>query len=193
MYSGQHADAQKPGIGRRVASLLVMVASVVVLSWGLQTFVFQAYEIPSGSMEETIMTGDMVFAEKISYRMGSPERGDIVTFADPEIPSRILIKRVIATEGETVDLVDGRVVVDGVALVEPYVRGLPSYPLTPAFGEDIAYPYTVGEGELWVMGDNRTNSQDSRYFGAIDASTVTGKAVLTYWPLNRFGPLSSEG
>ncbi|WP_165170467.1 MULTISPECIES: signal peptidase I [unclassified Adlercreutzia] len=193
MYSGQHADARKPSIGRKLASLLGMVVLIVALSWGLRTFVFQAYEIPSGSMEETIMTGDMVFSEKVSYYLGEPERGDIVTFADPEIPSRILIKRVIATEGETVELIDGRVVIDGVALVEPYTRNLPSYPLTPAYGEDISYPYTVGEGELWVMGDNRTNSQDSRYFGAIDASTVTGKAVLTYWPLDRFGLLSSEG
>ncbi|WP_165048091.1 MULTISPECIES: signal peptidase I [unclassified Adlercreutzia] len=193
MYSGQHADAHKPSIGRRLVSLLGMVALIVALSWGLRTYVFQAYEIPSGSMEETIMTGDMVFSEKVSYYLGEPERGDIVTFADPEIPSRVLIKRVIATAGETVELIDGRVVVDGVALVEPYTRNLPSYPLTPAYGEDVTYPYTVGEGELWVMGDNRTNSQDSRYFGAIDASTVTGKAVLTYWPLSRFGLLSSEG
>lgn len=188
MYSGQHAESR--GALRSLLSFAGMVVLVLALSWGLRTFVFQAYEIPSGSMEKTIMTDDMVFAEKLSYYAGEPERGDIVTFKDPEIPSRVLIKRVIATGGQTVDLVDGRVVVDGVALDEPYTGGEPSYPLVPAYGTSISYPYTVPEGELWVMGDNRTNSQDSRYFGSVDVSSVTGKAVLIYWPLDHFGLLS---
>lgn len=187
MYEGEHAEKSGSGIGRTLLSIVGLVALVIVLSWGLRTFVFQAYEIPSGSMEDTIMTGDMVFSEKVSYYFGEPERGDIVTFTDPELPSRTLIKRVIATEGETINLVDGKVVVDGVELDEPYTDGKPTYPLTPAYGTAISYPYTLGEGELWVMGDNRTNSQDSRYFGPIDASTVTGKATLIYWPLSSFG------
>lgn len=191
MYAGQHAETLLSRIGRAFLSVVIMVAAVFVMSWALRTFLVQPYEIPSGSMEETIMTGDMVFSEKVSYYFGDPQQGDIVTFADPEIPSRVLIKRVMATGGQTVDLVDGHVVVDGVALDEPYTQGLPSYPLSPAYGTEISYPYTLGEGELWVMGDNRTNSQDSRYFGAIDASTVTGKAVLIYWPLSHFGLLAS--
>lgn len=176
---------------RTVISVLVLVALVVVLSWGLRTFVFQAYEIPSGSMEATIMPGDMVFSEKITYYSSDPQPGDIVTFEDPdpEHAGRILIKRVIATGGQTVDLQDGRLYVDGVLQDEPYTRGEPSYPLTPYYGTEIEYPYTVPEGGLWVMGDNRTNSQDSRYFGAIKASTVTGKAIFIYWPLDSIGPL----
>lgn len=188
MYSGQHAESRGPL--RSLISLAGMVVLVLALSWGLRTFVFQAYEIPSGSMEKTIMTDDMVFAEKISYYTGEPQQGDIVTFKDPEIPSRVLIKRVVATGGQMVDLVDGRVYVDGEPLDEPYTAGEPSYALVPAYGTSISYPYTVPEGELWVMGDNRTNSQDSRYFGSIDASSVTGKAVLIYWPLDHFGLLS---
>ena len=187
MDSGQHADRQSPGILRTFVSLLVMVAFVFGLSWVLRTYVFQAYEIPSGSMEDTIMTGDRLFYEKITYYFEEPQRGDIIAFADPEIPSRILTKRVIATGGETVDLIDGQVYVNNVPLNEPYADGEPSEPLTPAYGTEITYPYTVPEGELWVMGDNRTNSQDSRYFGAIDVSSVTGKALLTYWPLDHFG------
>ena len=166
-----------------------MVAFVFVLSWLLRTFVFQAYEIPSGSMEETIMTGDMVFSEEISYYLRDPEPGDIVTFQDPEIPGRVLIKRCMAVGGQTVDLVDGRVVVDGVALDEPYTRGLPSEPLKTALGVEVSYPYTVPAGHLWVMGDNRTNSNDSRYFGAIDEDTLTGRAALVYWPFSNFGLL----
>ena len=101
MDSGQHADRQSPGALRTFLGLLVMVAFVLGLSWLLRTFLLQAYEIPSGSMEETIMTGDMVFAEKVSYRFRDPEPGDIVTFQDPEIPGRILIKRCIAVGGQT--------------------------------------------------------------------------------------------
>ena len=175
---------------RTVLSVLVLVVLVVLLSWGLRTFVFQAYEIPSGSMEETIMVGDMVFSEKVSYYFRDPEPGDIVTFQDPEIPGRVLIKRVIAVGGQTVDLVDGKVVVDGVALDEPYTQGKASEPLNPAPDVDVSYPFTVPEGRLWVMGDNRTNSQDSRYFGAIKESSVTGHAVLVYWPFQNFGALT---
>ena len=166
MDSGQHADRQSPGILRTFLSLLVMVAFVFGLSWVLRTYVFQAYEIPSGSMEETIMVGDMVFSEKVSYYFRDPEPGDIVTFQDPEIPGRVLIKRCMA-------------------LSEPYTRGLPSYTLA----SDVSYPYTVPEGYLWMMGDNRTNSQDSRFFGAIPVSSVTGRGALVYWPLNDFSLL----
>ena len=126
MYSGEHAEPQGSGILRTIVGLLVMVALVFGLSWALRTFVFQAYEIPSGSMEETIMTGDMVFSEKVSYYLRDVQPGDIVTFQDPEIPGRVLIKRVIAVGGQTVDLVDGKVVVDGVALDEPYTQGKPA-------------------------------------------------------------------
>ena len=129
------------------------------------------------------MTGDMVFSEKISYYLRDPEPGDIVTFQDPEIPGRVLIKRCIAVGGQTVDLVDGRVVVDGVALDEPYTRGLPSEPLKTALGVEVSYPYTVPAGHLWVMGDNRTNSNDSRYFGAVARSSVTARGVAVIWPL----------
>ncbi len=189
MYTGEHAEPKKKNIGYTLLSILGMVVLIVALSWGLRTFVFQAYEIPSGSMEETIMTGDMVFSEKISYYVSEPKRGDIVTFADPEIPSRTLIKRIVATEGQKVSLKDGSVYVDGVKLDEPYTNGLPSYPLTTAYGVSITYPYTVPAGEVWVMGDNRTNSQDSRYFGSIPVDTITGKAVLKYWPISSFGLL----
>ncbi len=190
MFAGQHAKAKKSGFLGTVLSIVVTIALVIVLAFGLRAYGFQAYVSPSGSTEETIMTGDTVFSEKVSYYFGDPQQGDIVTFADPEIPSRTLIKRVIAVGGQTVDLIDGQVYVDGEALDEPYTNGLPSYPLATAYGVSITYPYTIPDGCIWVMGDNRTNSQDSRYFGPVDASTVTGKAVMIYWPLSSFGLLS---
>ncbi len=192
MDYGDHAsEQQKPGLLRNLLSILGTILLFVAVSWVLRALVVQPYEIPSGSMEDTLQVGDRLFAEKVTYYLEEPSYGDIVTFEDPEIPSRTLIKRVIATGGQTVDLQDGRVLIDGVPLTEPYTDGLPSYPLTPAYGSSLVYPYTVPEGYLWVMGDNRTNSQDSRYFGAIPADSVTGKAFFIYWPLDRIGPLAS--
>lgn len=191
MDSGQHAEKTQPRLARGFLSFVTMVVFVLVFSWALHAFVFQPYKIPSGSMETTIMTGDMLFSEKISYYFRDPEPGDIVTFADPELPGRTLIKRVVATGGQTVDLVDGKVVVDGTVLNEPYTDGKPSYPLdTSARGVSVSYPYTVPEGSLWLMGDNRTNSQDSRYFGAVPETSVTGRALAVYWPLESIGMLS---
>ena len=189
MDHGRHARTGAPSAPRRVVGALWWAAFVLVLAWLQVTFVHQAFAVPSGSMEGTIMTGDRVYAEKVSYLFRDPEPGDIVTFQDPEIPGRVLIKRCIATGGQTVDLRDGRVYVDGVLQDEPYTRGEPSYPLTPYYGLTIDYPYTVPEGGLWVMGDNRTNSNDSRYFGAIDEDTLTGRAALVYWPFSNFGLL----
>ena len=189
MDHGRHARAGAPSAPRRIVAALWWAAFVVALAWRQVTFVHQAFAVPSGSMEGTIMTGDRVYAEKVSYLFRDPEPGDIVTFQDPEIPGRVLIKRCIAVGGQTVDLVDGRVVVDGVALDEPYTRGLPSEPLKTALGVEVSYPYTVPAGHLWVMGDNRTNSNDSRYFGAIDEDTLTGRAALVYWPFSNFGLL----
>lgn len=180
---------KKPSVFRRIVSLVLTVVLVVAVALFLRTFVFQSYRIPSGSMEDTIMTGDQVFAEKISYYLGEPEPGDIVTFDDPEVPSRTLIKRVIATAGQTIDLEDGKVYVDGQVLDEPYTDGKPTYPLESVTGAQIVYPYTVPAGEIWVMGDNRTNSSDSRYFGSIPVSSVSAKAVFRYWPLDSIGVL----
>ncbi len=191
MYSGEHAEPSNSlgRYARSVLSFVGMVVLVIAMSWVMRTFIFGAYEIPTGSMETTIMPGERVIAERISYAFGQPEKGDIVTFDDPEIRGRTLIKRVIATGGQTVDLVDGAVLVDGQPLDEPYVHGEQSFPLVPAYGLDISYPYTVPEGHIWVMGDNRTKSSDSRYFGAVSVENVTGKAVLTYWPLSSVGLL----
>jgi len=189
MERGKHAVQKASGGGARAfLSIVIMVALVVATTILLRLFVFVPYEIPSGSMEDTIKTGDMVFSEKITYYMHSPECGDIVTFQDPEVAGRILIKRVIATEGQVVDLVDGKVYVDGFELDEPYTGYRPSYPLyRTANGVDVSFPYTVPEGEIWVMGDNRTSSQDSRYFGSVNLSSVTGRAAFIYWPISDVG------
>ncbi len=181
--------ADRPGLLRQLVELVVMIALVVACYFGLRAFVVGTFEIPSGSMEDTIEVGDRVFSEKISYYTRDPAPGDIVTLADPLAADRTLIKRVIATAGQTVDLRDGVVYVDDEALDEPYTEGKPSLPLDTAPGVEVEYPYTVPDDCVWVMGDNRTNSADSRYFGAVPLSSISGHANFIYWPLDRIGAL----
>jgi signal peptidase I len=181
--------APKESWWRGVLEFVVAFAIMLVVVMAVRTFVVEPFQIPSGSMLNTIQIGDRVFAEKISVALNSmPEVGEIVTFTNPRDPSETLIKRVIATEGQVVDLIDGVVYVDGEPLDEPYTEGKPTYPMqsdTAFLGYEITYPFTVPEGCFWAMGDNRTNSSDSRVFGPVSADLVTGHAVLRYWPIFR--------
>lgn len=187
MNSGQHAAYQEPGLLRRFFSLLAWVGCTFGLTWLLFAYVGHAYAVPSGSMEQTIMTGDRVLAEKVSYYFRDPQPGEVVMFQDPQVPGRLLLKRCIAVGGQTVDIndEDGLVYVDGVALSEPYTRGLPTYALPGG----VAYPYTVPDNMMWMMGDNRTNSQDSRYFGAVPVTSAEARSLFVLWPLEDFGLL----
>ena len=185
-------DVQERGLLPAWLDFLLTLALAVVLALLVRRYVAETYAIPSGSMIETIQVGDRVLGEKLSLRWKQPEPGEIITFADPEDPATTLIKRVVATEGQVVDLRDGFVYVDGVMLSEPYTCGQPSNVLNghaAILTENVAFPYQVPAGHLWVMGDNRTNSLDSRYFGAIPVASVTSRAVCIYWPLDNIGVL----
>jgi signal peptidase I len=172
--------------GRWLLETALLVLLAFAIAFGIRTFVVEPFIVPTGSMIPTIQIGNRVLAEKITYRFVRPPRyGDIVVFPDPKGEHPHLIKRVIATAGQTVDLKGGRVYVDGHELVEPYTHGLPSEPLSA----DFRFPLTVPAGDLWVMGDNRTNSGDSRVFGPIPVGEVQGHAIWTYWPLSAFGNL----
>lgn len=187
---------------RLLVEIIVIVIAAIVISFLVRTFVVETYEVPSGSMEDTIQVGDRILSEKITYYFRSPEKGEIVTFVSP-IQSdestdgesllsgnqEIFVKRVIATEGDVVNIFNGNLYVNGELLEEDYVKdGDPTYSFTTTYqGIEISYPYTVPEGEIWVMGDNRTNSRDSRYFGPVDVESVTGRVFFRYWPFSSFG------
>ena len=167
----------------------VWLAMAVAVGLLVKTFVATPYVVPTGSMRDTIVEGDTLLGERVSLYFGDPEAGDIVTFDSP-LDGETLIKRVIAVGGQTVDLVDGSVYVDGEKLDEPYTEGKPSYSLSDLPGSaGIEYPYEVPEGCVWVMGDNRTDSKDSRYFGAVSVDDVTSRALFIYWPLDHMGAL----
>jgi signal peptidase I len=179
----------------------VLVGTAMLIAFLIKTFVAQAFFIPSGSMIPQLQVGDRVVVSKIAYKLHDPRRGDILVFDapnqpvekdDPPLPEKVVrgilesvglstpsteeyIKRVIGLPGERVEGHDGRVFVDGRELVEPY---LPQGPTTRDFD-----PVTLGDDQLWVMGDNRENSSDSRFFGPIRVSTIVGRAFVKVWPV----------
>jgi len=191
-YPNEGPDAPKQeetSIVRWLIETALLVLLAFALAQGIKAFVAQPFIIPTGSMQPTIELRNYVLAEKLTYRFsGDPQYKDVVVFSNPtrDPAAPILIKRLIATGGQTVDFKDGKVYINGEELDEPYTHGKPTYPLNPA----IQYPFTVPEGYYWMMGDNRTNSGDSREFGPVPRSDVIGHAVWTYWPVDKFGALN---
>lgn len=178
---------------RGVVEFLVAFALFFLIVVLMRMYVAEPYTIPSRSMVPTIEPGDSIYSEKISVLPADfvPTPGQVYTFTSPEDPSETLIKRVIAVQGQTVDLIDGSVYVDGVKTEEPYTHGQQSYPMHNEKG--ITYPFTVPEGCFWAMGDNRGNSSDSRVFGAVPISNIDGRAAYRYWPLFRGASVSEGG
>ena len=161
---------------------IVVVVAAVGIAILLRTFVVQTFYIPSGSMEPTLKKNDRVVVNKLSYHMHDVHRGDIVVFTTPPLVNKSfkdLVKRVIGLPGETVQGRGGKVRINGKALPEKY---LPAGTFTSDFG-----PVKVPAKSVWVMGDNRNNSEDSRVFKAIPQSTIVGRVFVRIWPLTRIG------
>ena len=164
---------------RNVLEWIAIVGAALLVALLVKTFLIQAFFIPSLSMYPTLERGDRVLVNKLSYRFGDIDRGDIVVFERPaNVPDtgiKDLIKRVVALPGETVESRDGRVYIDGRLLAEGYLEdGVTTTGLTRQ---------TVPDDHVFVMGDNRGNSEDSRVFGPIDVDLVVGRAFVRVWPL----------
>jgi signal peptidase I len=177
---------------RWIVETVAIVIVAVVVAVLLRAFVVQTYFIPSGSMLPTLHLGDRIVVDKLSYRLHGVGRGDIVVFARPPAedcggaPVNDLVKRVVALPGETISLRNDRVLINGKPLTEPW---LPPRTPTEAVDDgrpyDLLRPYKVPAGDYFVMGDNRTESCDSRYWGPIPKSLIVGKVVMRIWPLSR--------
>lgn len=187
---------RKRSFWAELPGLLLTALTIAVL---VKTFLVQPFWIPSESMVPTIEVNDRVMVNKLAYRLGEPQRGDVVVFRDPaepdvqeSIPEAVirsvleavgvrtrgrddLIKRVIGLPGETVEIRDNRVLIDGTPLEEPY--------LDNGVGMPDDGPFEVGQGEVFLMGDNREFSFDSRRFGPIAVEDVIGRAFVIIWPL----------
>jgi signal peptidase I len=204
-------DEKQPGLLAVLRETVVLVALAVLLAVVFKTFLVAAFYIPSGSMESTLNISDRVLVEKVSYRFGDIEHGDVVVFVheepglEPVGPSnpiagffsslgqaigvvppsdRDFIKRVVGLPGDTINCQGGKLVRNGEQVDEPY--------LDPETETQSCTRTTVGPGELYVMGDNRSNSQDSRAFGPIQEDDLVGRAFVRIWPLNHIGWLRRD-
>jgi signal peptidase I len=172
---------KKKGWKRELTEWVLSLSVAVGVALLFQTYVYAQSEVHNISMQKTLVAGQRLIEDKWSYRFHEPQRGDIVIINGPESEVR-LIKRVIGLPGDEIAMQDGQVFLNGQLLEESYTFG-ETYP------GQLAMPLTVPEGELFVMGDNRENSKDSRDLGTIALSSIEGKAVFRIWPLPSFGDL----
>ncbi len=177
-------DAPKKG-GGVVEYLLILVVSFALVFGFVRPFVVEAFWIPSGSMIPTLQIGDRVLVNKFVYRFTEPERGDIVVFRSVESSDENLIKRVVGVPGDEIAVRKGKLFLNGEPQKEPYVVEDPCLrylPKTCSFR-----PTTLPEGHVFVMGDNRAKSRDSRFFGPLPKENIEGEAFLRFWPPGRVG------
>lgn len=192
------------GRGNSLVELILIVAAALGLALAIQAFVVKPYRIPSESMEPTLDVGQRVLADRISYRFGTPDRGNIVVFHPPvgaegnrcgvshpgteacpqpteERADVNFIKRVVAVPGDTLRIKSGRAIVNGKQQDEPYVRACRPNSC------DFPMPIEIPPGHFFMMGDNRASSDDSRFWGPIPEKWIIGQAFFTYWPIKRVG------
>jgi len=177
----------------------IIIALIIALL--IRGFIFEPVEVNGNSMEDTLFNGQRLIVYKLGYSFSPPERGDIVVVKVQEGSARYLpllekvpvlkkiipdlreidyIKRVIGVPGDKIEIKDGKVFVNGVEIEEPYIKG-------STYENGMVFPITVEQGKLFVMGDNRQNSHDSRQMGQISIDRIKGKAILRIWPLEDFG------
>ncbi len=181
----------------KVREYVEAFAVALLVALFVRTFLLQAFKIPSSSMEDTLLIGDHIFVNKFVYgyhipwtkgrvlKLREPARGDIVVFVFPEDPSKDFIKRVIGLPGDVVEEVRKQIYVNGVPVREPYVRYADG--LSPAGyvkARDDMPPVRVPPGKLFVMGDNRDRSYDSRFWGFVDEDALIGKALFIYFSID---------
>jgi len=177
--------------GRQLLEWVVVLAVAGGAAILIRTFVFQRFFISGPSMEPTVFDADQILVSKFAYRFGSPQPGDVVVFDRITNDGAIfqhddLIKRVIATEGQTIEIRACVVSIDGRPLAEPYLDPDPSSDLVDRCRIPDMEPIRVPVGDVFVMGDNRAESYDSRMFGPVDAHQVVGRAVVVIWPIREW-------
>ncbi len=180
---GPERSAPEKSVIRQYAEAFLIA---IVLALVIRTFVVQAFKIPSGSMLPTLQIGDHIMVNKFTYWFTDPKRGDIIVFKFPQDEGRDFIKRAIALPGETVEIRGKQVYITGNPLRESYAAHLdPAIQLNPHSPRDSYGPVVVPPGQLFMMGDNRDYSMDSRFWGFLDMKKIKGKAFIIYWSWDR--------
>lgn len=164
------------------------VAPAIVKAWSAE--VSQAFRIPSGSMEPTILIGDHIFVSKTDYRDREPQRGDLVVFFFPEDTSRSMVSRVVAAGGDRIEIRDKRLFINGQVVEEPYAvhndpEILSATPNQRFSQRDQMPPQSVPDGTYFVLGDNRDNANDSRFWGTVAGHLLQGRPRSVYWSLDQ--------
>lgn len=173
-------ERKKRSPGRVLFDWVVVIGVALFVAFVIRTFVLAHFVVDGTSMASTLHSGDRVFVNKLSYRLHDPNRGDVIVLHELDGTSpRDLIKRVIALEGETIEMRDCEVYIDGQLLEEPYLD--PELVKPGQCGTQIQ-PTTVEDDHVFVMGDNRNGSQDSRVLGTIDEDEIVGRAFVVFWP-----------
>ena len=173
-----------------------IVVAVFLVMFIIRPFVVQAFRIPSGSMEDTLLVGDFLLVNKFIYgakipftgirlpKLREPKRGDIIVFRSPIEPKKFLVKRLVAKPGETVEIRDRHVWVNGEIPEEPLILSKITYYPRGDYGRP-GRPVKVPAGSYYALGDNSLNSVDSRYWGFVPKRNVAGKVFLIHWPIKR--------
>jgi len=161
-----------------VLEIVVIVAAAFAIAMLVQAFLVKPFTIHQVSMEPTLIEGDRILINRLTYHFRDPKNGDIIVFHSPITAGEDLVKRVIAVGGDTISISGGKVFVNGVAQVEPYL-------MEQGVTSDLPEKQ-VPAGQLFVMGDNRNNSGDSRFFGTIERKSVIGCAFVVYWPIKHW-------
>lgn len=190
------ADQERQSFSRWIVELLGVVGVAILIAVLLRTFVVATYSIPSTSMVPTLQVGDRILVNKLSYHLHDVDRGNIVVFSTPPnedcggTPVSDLVKRVIGLPGESISLSGGSVYINGRLLPEPFLPAgarTDTYPGPSNATYSLQHPYRIPQGDVYVMGDNRSRSCDSRFWGPIPESTIVGKVDMRIWPLSRLG------
>ena len=174
---------------KSILEWVVVIVGAVGLALLIKAFLFQAYYIPSPSMNPTLFEGDRILVKKLSYKLHSVNRGDLIVFDTPEASGKDdLIKRVIGLPGEFVNVEEERIEIDGGLLLEPYLplsSNIKSFatPDNCVNRPDENYGCRIPDDHVFVMGDNRSNSRDSRFFGPVPIEDVKGRAFIRVWPI----------
>lgn len=173
--------SQKSGILRFALDILETLVLSLVL-FGAINFISARIRVDGYSMEPTLKSGEFVIVNKLAYRFGTPQTGDVVVFHYPRDPEQEYIKRIIGLPGDRVRVTNGQVFINDQAIYEPYIAAAPAY----------ESEWVVPPDSLFVLGDNRNNSSDSHNWGAVPMENVIGKAVVVYWPPEKWGLIGHE-
>ncbi len=187
--------SRRPALGCLV-EIVETLALTLIIFFVIQNFVAQPYKVQQESMEHTLLPEQYVLVDKLTPRFDTYKRGDIVVFTPPEDwvqdNGTPFIKRVIGVSGDTVEIRDGDVLINGTKIDEPYLfAAAPGDPPQSTTADPDQSKWTIPEGELFLMGDHRQNSADSRAFGPVPIENVIGRAWLRYWPIDTFGVLQT--